>query len=83
MPKNIKKEQIKKEILADKLSVTAIANKYGVGQPYVSQLRIEAERDDLQAKLRFLYNLMNNKMTFKENPTIEEAREVKEVKTKI
>lgn len=83
MPKNIKKEEIKKAILADEIPLVEIGKQFGVTQPYVSQLKIEAERDDFLDKLRFLYNIMNNKMAFKVKPTIDEAQQIKEVRAKI
>jgi len=81
MPKNSKKEQIKEAIVADEFTLVNIAKMFEVKQPYISQLKIEVDRDKYLNHLRFLYSVMNTKMTFKERPTESEVKQIKEVKT--
>jgi len=83
MPKNTKKEKIKQAILKDEASLVSIANEFGVKQPYISQLKIEVDRDKYHNHLKFLYDIMNTKMTFKDRPNQSEITRIKEVKALI
>ena len=79
MPKNTKKEQIKEAIREDELTLVEIANQFGVKQPYISQDKVEVERDTYFDYLKNLYSIMNNKMSWKERPTPNEVAQIKEV----
>ena len=81
MPKNTKKEKIKQAIVADELSLVGIANEFGVKQPYISQLKIEVDRDKYLAHLKFMYQTMNDLMTWKERPPKNVVIRINEVKT--
>lgn len=79
MPKNTKKEKIKKEIIKDEKSLVDIAKMFDVSQPYVSQVKIEVEREIYLENLKFMWDLMNHKMKFTEKPTDFDKSKIKEV----
>lgn len=79
MPKNTKKEKIKQAILKDEASLVSIANEFGVKQPYISQLKIEVDRDKYLNLVKFLYKTMNDLMTWKESPPQDIRTKIKEV----
>lgn len=81
MPKNTTKDKLKQDLLEDELTQVDIARKYGVSQPYVSQIRIEVERDRLFSYLKFMYKTMNDLMTWKQKPPQDIINKIKEVQT--
>lgn len=62
MPKNIKKQDIIKDIEEDLLLLKDIAKKYDVTLSYISHVKKEIFKVDYKLHLKFLYNFMNNYM---------------------
>lgn len=80
MPKNTTKDKLKQELLKDEMTQVEIARMYGVSQPYISQLRMEVDRDRFFSYLKFMYSIMNSKMSFKERPSEAEKVKIREVR---
>ena len=80
MPKNSKKEKIKEAIIKDEQTLVAIAKEFKVRQPYISQLKKEVEYEENMKLLKFMYDIMNTKMTWKEKPNNSEIDKIKKVK---
>ncbi len=62
MPKNIKKQDIIKDIKDDLLLLKDIAKKYDVSLSYISHVKKEIWKIDYKQLLRFLYNFMERYM---------------------
>lgn len=80
---NMPKKNIKNKVIAalkeDILFQSEIAKKFDVSESYVSQIKTDLKRQKLHSYIKFLYNLMNTKMTFKNKPTQSETKIIKEV----
>lgn len=83
MPRNNKKEKIKEAIIKDEQTLVAIAREFEVKQPYISQLKIEVDRDKYLENLKFMWEIMNSKMTWKSKPSNTEKEQLKKVRSYI
>ncbi|MCP4762595.1 MAG: hypothetical protein GY870_12515 [archaeon] len=83
MPKNSKKEKIKEAIAKDEATLVAIAKEFGVKQPYISQLKKEVDSEINLELLKFMYDIMNTKMSWKERPISKVIDKIKEVRDRI